>query len=684
MKLNYINLNLAAIILFSAGLFLDRSIEFPYLLNIAGLSYLLFVVPFTILQLFKADFFSPIEKYFSSLVIFFFLYVPAFFFLNHWFGTRINLQNIIIANVGIFISVLVFRRFSRGDDIALSLKALLKKRNRLVIAAGILFVFLHVANYHFYRFMPEWDGYTDLMKISASIEAGDVAQTQRGFFYAATLILSTFSRVSPYALFTVVFIGLQTTLLLALFRLIRLNDVQSKSLEAILYLLALSVPVINMEVDMTRPQNIAIIFLPVLLYFLYRLFTEKKLIYGFLVVAILLFGLNYHEFFIFPALIYFGWFVLSHLAKAVSNSTERKDRIISTLILFCSILLAVLALGRMRSAGLVAGTFSAIVTQIFMVSEWKIWFLGQYASDGETLQMGWPGISGALKYYAYYLSPALALIFSLLVYFLVKSRKSTFSDPLLRIILPLFLVLFSFAEILPRINFLYLPERFWLFMDILLIFSFIPIFRKLSKKTSRITLSSMLILCIVGLSGSFYVASGKKALTSEREYEAALWIKENTPQQATFITQSANLPMIQFFAGRAILPFDSEYFAAEEVLEQNPKKEIQKLKSGLEQNTSNVTTLVDQFTSNKITFLDFADAIQKEKAMMIEANRMIGRWENSLSQPKYVVYSFDKFDTIYKERQWWLYMNAYGTNIEKFDIYPLVYSDGTVYIWKVR
>ena len=83
--------------------------------------------------------------------------------------------------------------------------------------------------------------------------------------------------------------------------------------------------------------------------------------------------------------------------------------------------------------------------------------------------------------------------------------------------------------------------------------------------------------------------------------------------------------------------------------------------------------------------LDSMINILKEKTIIKNIEKEIQELKRISDQPRYILYSFDKFDTLYSQREWWMLANAYGANIEKFNqAYPLVYHDDGVYIWKVR
>lgn len=687
MRIDYIRANIVSLAIYLLAFSVKSAPGAEIALGIAGMFSLFIATPMAFFQVFKISSFSIIEKYFAFLTFYFFLYSPLFFFLNQSAGVRISTENILIVNLVIFVCALVATKLKRGDEIVINFDQVLNRRNGILVAALAGFLLLHVVNYHFYRFMPEWDGYTDLIKLEKGLEDQHVAQGYRGFFYSSIGILATFSGIQLYTLFTFILIALQTSLLLVLSQLIRLSDVKKKSVEAVIYLLALSVPVINMEIDMTRPQNTVIIFLPILVYFAFRFFTEQKISFFLLASIIAIGGMNYHEFFVFPLLTYAAWIGLVFMRRALSSDVPRDRRIIAALVIACFGLIGVLA---SREVGALQGAVATawnILLHVSDVSAWRLWFIGSYSSDGAGLQMGWPGVTGAAKYYAYYFSPALVFITVALVFGF--ARKIPFmKDPLIRIILPLLLVLFMFAEILPRLNHLYLPERFWLLMDILLVIASIPILKYVSEKypkRSKTILLSFMALCVIGIAGSFYIASHKKALTSESEYRAAMWIREHTAESSSFITQAANFPMIAFFAERKVIQIEPYYFLAEEVLEQDPKAEIERLSRSVVERNAEIDSLVNQYTENRVSFFEFADEIQAQKATLKKTEKEISALEKLVDQPKYVVYSFDKFDTMYREREWWMRENAYGANIEKFnDAYPLVYEQDGVYIWKVR
>ena len=686
-KINIVSINVAFAILYGIAFLIDQKTGSAILKNIIGTIYLLFVIPFTVLQTINIRDRSKIETYFLMLVFFFSVYVPLYYFLNRYLAFAISIQNIVIVNTCIFIASLItisIRRLPIRNYSIPSIRFAKIKQEAFVIGALLAYAGLHTLNYHFYGFIPEWDSYGDLIRINQGLETGFIQQNYRGFFATSAQIVSVFSGINPYSVFSVIFIALQSTLILSIRVILGRYAIQAKSLEVLAYIAALSIPVINMEIDMVRPQNVFIILFPIFLIFASRFLAEKHIPSAIAAVIITTAGINYHEFFIFPFFISLGWIGFVIMRKTYQTQNKKDKTIFALILALCFLLIVILS----KEIPFISGTIAIaekIATQILDISSWRPWFLGRYASDGEALQMGWPGFGGALKYYAYYLSPFLAAILGTLVFLAIKSASFR-RDPLIQISIPFLIVFLLFSEIFPRLNYLYLPERFWLLTDIVLVLTAVPILRSLTRNKQGILFVVLLfVFCAIGLGGSIYVTKNKSSLTSPREYSAALWIRTNTPDTSVFISQSANGPMIKFFAERTMIPIEPEYFLSEKIIEQSPENEIKKLQDSLDKEYKKVSRLTEKFTSNEISFFDFSDSIQERKIAIKKKNEVIKQWTNAINQPKYIVYSYDKFDTIYNEREWWRRANFYGADIEKFNrTYPLVYHDSGVYIWKVR
>ena len=687
--MNSISISVAALAMYGATFFLGQDVLL--LKNVIGSLFLVVVIPLTVFSMFPSLASSWIERLFLCLASFFSVFTPIYFFLNKDFSFAITTGHTILLSAIILAGTFALSLFRRSAVHSFRLPSIeIVKENiraeRVLIFALLAFLGIHALNYHFYGFIPEWDGYADIIRIERGIETGTVQQSYRGFFDTSVMILSDFSGIDPYHVFSVLFILLQTSMFFAIRFFLGRYRVISPLHSAIPYLIALSVPVLSMEIDMTRPQNVLIILFPIFLVFSYRFLVERHIPSAIIAFIIALSGMNYHEFFVFPLFLSFASIIISAIRFA-KQSQDKRDRIIAALLFLSGFLFAILATEYM---GFISGallTAIRIIVDIADVSKWRFWFIDNYSGDGSA-ETGWAGILGTAKYYGYYLSPALAGIF-ILIFSSVTRKRELISDTFVRFLLSFILIFFSFAEILPRLNHVYLPERFWLLIDICLIFLAIPIIAHFQKtiSRSRFLVSGIVFLCLIGLGGSLYVAHGKKSLTSPREYRAAIWIRNNTPKNSAVITQGANGPMILFFAKRALINTGPEYFLAPTLLPEGfePKEKLSQLQDAYSASVADIHSKVDQYMRNEISFAVFAQGIQEQESRLKNIEKEIESLKNAVDQPLYIVYSFDKFNTLYAGRKWWMDTNSYGANIEKFNLtYSLVYNKDGVLIWKVR
>ncbi len=688
----FLFLNLFIISSYLISFLLEKYFGVSIFINLIGIIYLLIITPYNITSLFKKYSASPIEKYLSYLIIYFFVLIPTYFFANLFFTFKISALNIFWVNVWIFVfSILVLwskkrLSFSFPKWPKINLRKVFQK-NWILFSALIAYFFIHAINFYFYKFIPEWDSYPDLVRIGKVVNSGTIIQTYRGFFTTSMSLISAFSHISPYVLFSFWMIILQSAFLLVLYRFIKIYKIKNKFTQLIIFLSALSVPVINMEIDMIRPQNLIILFLPIYIYFFYQALSTKKKKYWILSTLIAIFGLNYHEFFVFIFGLHFLWIFILLFKKYFYKNSAPDKKLIFILSSALGLSLFYILSSKNNFISFTLITAQNILAGISHISQWKFWFLGHYASDGASLQMGWAGIAGALKYYAYYLSPALALLLIYLIYSLRK--KYIIKDSLLKILLPFLIIFLGFSEILPRLNYLYLPERFWLMIDLLLILALIPFLSYgkniYSQRKFSIFLLIFFIFLLIGLSGSFYVANGKKALTSPNEFSASQWIKKNTPNNAFFISQGANNPMIKFFAKRKLITPNASFFLSPNIVNYSPQAEITALNNSLNEKIQLSENIMRDYLNKKISFQKFISLILQYNQSIITIKKDIQSKSAILNTPIYILYSQDKFKSIYNQRQWWQKNNFFGANLNKFNQhYPLVYNKNGIYIWKIK
>lgn len=684
---------------------LDRWIGVSFPIQIIAIVMLCFVVPYNVYALIPWKFSSRIDRILLYLVFFFFVYVPVWYFLNSFFGILLTQWNIFTANILIFIVSYIALLFWKPDVARVripyiprisDLKNIIKRHSILLV--GIVgYGVVHGVNFYFYKFIPEWDSYAYLFELEQIVKTGVLEITYRGFFYVAVTIVSSLGYVDPYVVFMFWFVALQATIVIALYRLARFYNIKHTLLQVVIVLSAVSVPVINMEIAIVRPQSFVLVFFPIYFYFIYRACTQKEVLSWVASSLIVLGGLNYHEFFVFIFLVHISILVIGIFYQYVIYAKCARDRSIFFLGVTSLIFITLYFKDNIRFIRFTirtAGTVSArLLSSITDLSQWRWWFLGQYQTDGEALQMGWSGIDGVIKYYAYSASPY-ALFFIAFLVTLIWKKYLPYKDKLLLVLLFLFVPFFMFAEVLPRINFFLLPERFWIFITLLLIIASVPLWAAAEKviRFSRLKIIASIacVSIIIGIGGSWYIASGKGTLVSVNEHQAAQWIEKYTDPEAVFFSQAGNTPMIIYFARRIIVHPEEHFFLSDEIdfIDSSKRKEdlLQKIKDEEEKiddylqrsrgyDHQNIAELID-LISEKI------DKIEKIKEDIARIDRDEAMYKD---KDMYILYSEDKFKTLYADREWWLRSNFYGANLDKFhEAYPLVYSEDEIHIWKIE
>ena len=93
----------------------------------------------------------------------------------------------------------------------------------------------------------------------------------------------------------------------------------------------------------------------------------------------------------------------------------------------------------------------------------------------------------------------------------------------------------------------------------------------------------------------------------------------------------------------------------------------------------------DAYISGTISFDDFENKIRKNKKTIASYQLIIQQQLPKMVGPVYILYSTDKFNTIYSQREWWKKTNFYNANLEKFDKnFEKVYQNDAVKIWKIQ
>ncbi len=650
------------------------SITFP--IQTLGFFLLLYIFPSLLKSFFSFPKHSLLDSLLFNISIYFTIGVPLYYLLNK-IGYRIDDWQIF----GLILFLIVTVCLHTKEPVTLSSSESREwiKRNWLLLVALALFAGIHILNFHFYQFIPEGDGYLDMVKIDDTIKAGFISIEYRSLFILSLSLLSDFSHITSYALFSYWLIIVEAALIIALYQFSRRRIGINVFQIGITLLMSLSIPVLNMEIDYVRPQSLLIILLPIYLYFFSIALENRNLINWIIVSLIPLIGIGYHQFFLFICLSHFvAIIMIIRKRNAKENIQQKMVYIFSTLFLlsfFINIYLLFL-----RSTPFIQETSYYLNTIIATIRDfhWHWWFLNNYPAEAQPVPMGWKGIDGAAKFYAYYLSPVIfGTIIALLYIFILK--KFRLKNPFILYTLILIILFFSFAEVLPRLNRPLIPERFWLPLDILLLFYSVFLWKELKGLNKAKVFSVILILfSVIGLSGSFYVAKWKSnAIISLNDIAAINWIKQHTDKKAIFITQASNDALFAYYLNKPILT----NIPAQNWIKSN-FREYLRIANNEEQTNREMISCPPEMDIRQgeecIKKIEmFLDSRPDQNLNFIP--------EKLLKLPIYVYYSEDRFKTIFAQREWWRIKNYADINFEDLNsLYVPVYNSGGVYIWEVK
>lgn len=701
-RFHIIGTSVAIILAYLASFLIQQATGNHTLLQATGTILLFCLLPYLYLTAFPWKGISLIQRVFIYIALIFFAIIPIQYILHRALSLPTYQPFVTILGTSLLaiflLAVATQRSRNTFQSVSFEPREIFNNHWPLIIPL-ILYAILHIVNYAFYHFIPEWDSYNKLVEIESALRSSQIQTSYRGFFTGASVYLANITSLSPYQLFTVWYIGLQSSLLFALYQFTQEYKLKNQLASVLIILASLAVPVLTMEIDTLRPQNSIVMFLPIYFSLLYTASKTHDWRLWAVTTLMAIAGLNYHEFFTFVFLFHILWLAAELVYSFFHRVNDRKDRTIIGLIVLLLITNSTTLLLQNRMLLYVQNTLKAIITRI-TDSTWHWWFLSSYNTDGAALDVGWKGWFGAAQYYGYYMSPIIFLIFVSLLVLLVLRFKTVTRDTLVRIALPYLLTFLFFAEFLPRLGVFYLPERFWILISLVTLPLIVPLWSiieqaKPSKLFSSLLAAIWIIFIAIGIGGSLYIAHGKAALTTIHEYKTANWISKNSPNDAIFITQSANGPMITYFAQRNIVVPPENFFVSPELdthLEKlvplyDPESLREQIKVQEQTIQNAFTALIASNFADPGTFITNVSASAKtiqqlrEQLQQIEINSKNGTDKAHI----YILYSNDKRNTIYADRIWWQKANFFDATLEKFDqAYPKVYDQDGIFIWEVR
>ena len=559
------------------------------------------IIPFIWLWLLKIKLVFR-EKLLAGNGIFWLLITPIIWSLNKFANYLVTPKLFWVLVSLITLILIIYRTIKIGWRWEIRLPRF--KFNWVLLTTLVFFILLHFIFYRFYITMPEQDGYTNILRIEKMMKTGVIDNQYRPLFYTGMTILGQVTKIDIYQIHTVWMIVLSVTYLIVISLLIEKNKIKNHWLKILILFSGLAVPVINMEIDFFRPQSLYLLIFPIIFY------LEKKN-KNYLALLISLIGMGYHQFFIFPIIIL--------ILKIFINLNKIKRVLVLIMIIFLGIFFynkIVLYL-----------PINRIFENIGQINKYRWWFLNSYQTYPDNVEMGWPGFSGAAKYYGYYFGPLILAYLGLIMFKIKKFTNQIYWFLLIGILLII-------SEVLPRLNVIYLPERFPLLINITVLLLIPSLFRHL--KINKFLLA---VLILIGILGSVYIAKSKGSLTNKYGLEAADWIRNNTPSEAIILTQNTNKPMIIYFSKRKFLNPGKIFFEGESF-------------SGY-----------------------FIDANQD--------NSTISKIDDCKNC--YILYSSNKSNSLRSERGYWSEYNYEGIDLDKFNLlYKKVYEKDGINIWEIK
>lgn len=569
----------------------------------------------------------------------------------------------------------LFKRFNFLPDARKGLN--FKYRSELLISLIITSLIL-VVNQFLYKFIPEGDPYTYLVKINdLSREAMIKSNETRPFFALTINWFSKILGISPYWIFKAALpfiITSLSTLTLWIYsrRYLKGTKLVFSSLSFALF------PVVLCETLISRPQSFFMLAFVVFLYLLYESIRNKDNpfeIYAVIFILLLsLVNIKTHQFFLFLILLSIICLFVILWKRILRNPLE------SILI---TLAIIILSMPWLESFGITSSVkfYWKFFGRVFSNPQFNLWFIDSYKNvDG--VEMGWPGIT-SIFYYAYNLGVVLPLlaITSALNW---KKMKSLHVNWLFWMA---FLIFFSIAEIFPRLGVAFLPDRAWLFCSLILAF-FIPILlANVNLKFLRLWVIVLVIASVLPAMLLIYIKGG---YMTSAEFRSAKFLSKNTSKNSLVITQQSNGPLVNFFAERTSETGNKTFFNS-----RNLKYKVKYIEAlyGHDESMMNLDKEI-QDMRNSVS----KDILQTDKSLIDLRSkiRTIEKLNQILFEKKkgrvtvdevYVLYSFDKFKGFYASRGWWKSTNYYGAILDDFsdaNHFELVYNTPEVKIWKYK
>lgn len=545
-----------------------------------------------------------------------------------------------------------------------------------------------------YPFIPEADSYTYLMRLR-DIQASPTlfASEGRPLFLVLAQTFNSITGLSPYWLFKIGLPLLGVTMPLTAYLIVS-SATKQRWLRIVLALSPLYFPVVFQELLISRPQSAFLIVVVPTLYLIGKLSVERsnpRHIYLLMLLTVIGgIGLKIHTLFALLLPMGLTGIVVFYAPRIIRRPIDA---------LLISIVAIVTAYPWIGQTGVVADLGE--VGRLFLVTaknnHFVWWFLDNYRNvDGN--EAGWPGVT-ALFYYGYNLGVFLP---GFVILLLLQRRNKKQTAGINRLILWPFwatgIVFLIVGEIAPRFGFAYLPDRAWLMialsLSLLVPYLAIAVINKPWAKSYQLVLAGLAVAAILSSWALSYVKDG---WINAKDYAASSYLREQTPPTSVFLSQGSNHVLIRYFGERKMVRPLTDIFSTNDpnAVDTYLASVVQQRADSLASNAGRVAGLRKDLerVQEKITGQSREDPLLLAQRDLIQNQYEVARGERQLiyqdfvaaEGPIYILYSRNKFHSLYAQRAWWRSSNFADADLEKFSSrYPVVFNRNGVTIWKVR
>lgn len=543
--------------------------------------------------------------------------------------------------------------------------------------------------------LPDLDPYYWLSKYSEDFSQNKLTYLSlyRPLFSSLAYLFSQTAHVDLYAFFKYALPFLTLLVLLPVALVARLFHKYTEQLTIFLLPLASASLILYFQIPI--PQAILNIILTYFIFFLLYSWLAEKNFFYFLAGVSIFSTYFYHE---AAALILLPWLLVTlYQYRGPLFRKAAANRLSTLLILFLALSYSTLVIDPIYNF-----FFSWLVRGIDMLHSLhpNFAFPATYVNiDGNAV--GWGDWVGVIKYYTFYVGPAVLFAFFLLLWNLRTSGSSLSREVCHKkeflVLGSAFLIFFSIAEVLPRfLNIALLPERAWGFAGLIFL-ALIPILFKYRPNHTSWTAPLFIVAILINVGGALYINTLKAYLITPTQISSAEWISGTLPENRVLFTYG-NKNLLKIHAQSKVISIQSpEFYSDIRVFDTSLDTFLGK-NNDLKQRYSNALKgLSDELRGLRGENLD--TDIKKITARLHSLSQASATLENTLSTvtdshpdknlPLYIYYAKISDRNPYTNRPY--YKEGLGSSFSSlvFDRYPerfkRVYAlpDDEIVIWRL-